>query len=82
MTHELLKKKVQAEIDVTNNPGDVMIYNFVRYELLNDDEAAADEFMISNHGGYTKGELRAIKFRSNYHHMKNNGKVSITVQAF
>ncbi|MCR3905577.1 MAG: hypothetical protein NUK62_00920 [Tenericutes bacterium] len=82
MTHELMKKKVQAEIDVTNNPGDQMIYNFVRYELLNDDEAAADEFMLSDHGGYTIGQLRAIKFRSNYYQMKNKQQSFVPGRAF
>ena len=82
MTFDILKKKIQAEIEVSNNAGDVKIYNFLKNDLLHGDESTADEFMLSEHGGYTPGELNRIKFRSTYLQTKNKQRSFVPGRAF
>ena len=82
MTHSVLKKKVIAEIDVNENLGDRKIYAFVKNELLNGDEEAADEFMLSSEGGYTNSQLKSIKSKINYFTNHSKSKASCRVQAF
>ena len=82
MTLEIIKKKVQAELDVCDKIGDVKIYNFLRDEILDGDTSKADEFMLSDHGGYTMGELNAIKFRSQYLNIKNKQRSFVPGRAF
>ena len=82
MELDLIKRKLQAELDVSTSMGDVRLYKFLKDEILHGDESAADEFMLSDHGGYTPGELNAIKFRFMYLQGKNRQKASIPISAF
>ena len=45
--------------------GSVRIYREALNILRN--ETLADDFMLSEYGGYTKGQLNYVKYQLNYH---------------
>ncbi len=81
MTNELIKKKVEAEIDVEQKMGDIRIYKFV-LEVVDHMQSRADEFMLSIQGGYTEGQLNKIKFYIEHRKRKYSQELKPGNQAY
>ena len=76
VTHELLKKKVVAEIELyPNGIGEYKLYSFLM-QILND-ERQVRKFMLAE--GYTRTETTNVKSRYDYY---NRNKASCQVQTF
>lgn len=64
ISYQKVKSKLLAEIDLRKSvPGDIAIYSILLNVILDGDETKTDAFMLSEVGGYTKGNLRRIKKR-------------------
>ena len=80
MTYERIKKILQAEIG-SKGITDIKLYRKT-LEIIEDEELA-EEFLLSDDGGFTRGQLNAARYK--YEHEKkrySNSKASNPVNAF
>jgi len=78
MTHDLLRKKVNAEIDISpNGLGIYRIYSFLMNQTQNNQQVVR-EFMEKE--GFSKTEIAQVKSR--YNHYQNKCKVQARYKLF
>ncbi len=76
-----IKRQVIKENLYRKKVGPIQTYNLV-LDLCDYDSILADAFMLSDFGGYTRGQLNFIKYKKTYKKQYDKQKLNTGLQAF